>query len=90
MSGPSVPPVVPCEGRHWFRAGRCVRCQAPDAWRPPRSVASAVLVPAQVDVSGVDGRYTDPEALQDAAATLLRLAQRLQDVTPPRVPVMGS
>lgn len=90
MTGASLPPVVPCEGRHWFRAGRCVRCQEPDAWRPSQAAASAVLVPAQVEVSGVDGRYTDPEALQEAAATLLRLAQRLQDVTPARVPVMGS
>ena len=48
-----------------------------------------MLAPAQVDVSGVDGRYTDPEALRESAATLLRLAQRLQDATSARGRVMA-
>ena len=57
--------------------------------QPKEQMASAVLAPAQVDVSGVDGRYTDPEALRESAATLLRLAQRLQDATPARGRVVG-
>ena len=41
---------------------------------------SAKLVPAHVEVVGVDGDYTDAAALREAASTLLRMAERLDGV----------
>lgn len=37
--------VAPCNGRHWFRLGRCLRCQTPDTMprREPITGARATL-----------------------------------------------
>jgi len=47
------------------------------AWpAPSRLPVDARLVPARVTVAGLDGDYSDPDMLREAAAVLLRMAQQ--------------
>ena len=54
----------------------CFRYRANHAL-PTRFDTAAQLVPASVTVSGLNGEYHDPEQLRQAAASLMRAADRL-------------
>ena len=66
----------PWQGPH------AVAVSAPRRPLPPlsRLAAEARLTPAQVTVCGLDGNYSDPELLREAADLLCRMAQRLDAV----------
>ena len=52
---------------------------AGDPAGPDAPLALVHVLPARVTVSGIDGEYSDPAALQQAGETLLRAAGRLSD-----------
>lgn len=66
----------PWQGPH------AVAVPAPRRPLPPlsRVAAEARLAPAQVTVCGLDGNYSDPELLREAAGLLCRMAQQLDAV----------